>query len=479
MKWLAGGVVILACAFFDWHSGGTGKWFPVCLLAGLLLVRREWSLTRAHEAGLLLFLWAGSSILWSEDWRQGLHQWGLSLALLVVFLRAGELEKLLPWLVTGAVAAVLATLAFVEHAGFGNPAFLVEFLLIAAPFLALTGRYGIAVAVIAVSWLLVFNRQDIVLMAIPVLALAGAPEGWRRYVFWALVLSGLCAVVLIEPLQVSALYRLELAVNSLTLWLQAPWFGHGFGSFNAAYPAVQESVLILNLMDSPAMVAGSAHNEPVQLLVELGLIGFLIALYLVWQVLPPWKTPLHRACAWSLVMAGALSLVQFPLQNPATALLVALSLGVLAGANEVTYRVRLRPVVLVVPAVSVAVFGLTVWIGASLYGQGERFAEKGWWSAALHMHSRAATWSNDYRIRLQLPMTLDGLLQAYPQEIPDSAADAIHAHTLKKHPGVRLARLRYLKLTGRSPDEQQQIVADLKREQPFAARFILPRILGD
>lgn len=479
MKCLAGGLVILACVFVDWHSGGTGKWFPVCLLAAVLLVRRNWLLTRAHEAGLSLVLIAGLSLLWSEDWRQGLHQLGLSVALLVVFLRAWELEKMLPWLVTGAVASVLATLALVEHAGFGNPAFVVEFFLIAAPFLVLTGRVGVALGVIAGAWLLVFNRQDIVLMAVPVVALALTPADWRRYVFAGLVIAGACAVWLIEPLQVSVLYRVELLWNSIDLWLQSPFFGHGFGSFSALYPTVQENHLLLNLMDDPRMYAGEAHNEPAHLLVELGVVGFLAALYLVWQVLGPWKKPVHKACMWSLVMAGALALVQFPLQNPATALLVALSLGVLARANEVTTRFTIRPAFLVLPAVALGVFGLTVWMGASLYGQGMRFAEKGWWSAALHLHSRAATWSNDYRIRLQLPMTLDGLLQSYPQAIPDSAADAVNAHTLSNHPGVRLARLRYLKSTGRNPGEQQQIIAALQREQPFAVRFALPRITGD
>ena len=316
MNWLAGGVFFLACVFLDYHSGGTGKWLPVCLLAAVLLFSGKWRITRAHEAGILLFLWACVSLLWSADWRQGLHQAGLGFALLVIFLRAGALRDVIGPAVMVSVLGVLALAAFVTDAGFGNPIFAAEFLLIAAPFLFLTQSVGLTVGIVAATWLLVFNRADIEILGLALLAFAVARTGkLGRLAFFVFALAAVVAVATSENLRVSLLYRVELVWNSLELWLHAPLFGHGFGSFNALYPLVQEAHVVMRLMDAPHLTAGAAHNEPVQVLVELGLVGFLIALYGLWLVVWPREKPVERAAQGSLGMTGLLALVEFPLQN--------------------------------------------------------------------------------------------------------------------------------------------------------------------
>lgn len=479
MKWLAGGAFVLACTFLDLHSGGTGKWLPVCLLAAVLLFTGKWKLTRAHEAGILLFGWACVSLLWSEDWRQGLHQVGLGFALLVIFLRSGALKESVGPAVMLAVAGVLVLACFDDDAGFGNPIFVAEFLLIAAPFLFLTQSVGLTVGIVAATWLLVFNRADIEVMALALVAFGVARTGkLGRIAFVVACVAAVLAVALSASLRVSLLYRVELIWNSLELWIQAPFFGHGFGSFNAIYPLVQEQHVVMRLMDAPHMLAGAVHNEPVQLLVELGVIGFLIALYGLWLVVWPRTDPVERAASWSLGMTGILALVEFPLQNPATGLLAAVSLGILAG-GEVMYRPRMPVWAASVAALLLVWIGFSAFTGADHLGRAMRMAERGHWSSALQWNAQAALVSNSYDIRLQLPMTLDGLLSQYPQAIPPDMADRIHDKSLKNHPGVRLARLRYLRATGRNPEEQAEIIAALRREQPGASHMALQRILRE
>jgi putative inorganic carbon (hco3(-)) transporter len=75
------------------------------------------------------------------------------------------------------------------------------------------------------------------------------------------------------PLEVDR-ERPGLARAGLRLFQRAPWFGHGAGSFRALFPSVRS-------LDISSKFYDHAHNDFVQLLVEYGIVGALLALALL------------------------------------------------------------------------------------------------------------------------------------------------------------------------------------------------------
>ena len=103
-------------------------------------------------------------------------------------------------------------------------------------------------------------------------------------------------------------------------WLDAPFFGHGLGSFEQAYAphrADHQWFLDSSVMASPYVAAGMAHNAVLQSLIELGLFGTVLVVLFASKV--GWTLP--------VVAGAAMMMIEFPEQNPATAMLLACALG--------------------------------------------------------------------------------------------------------------------------------------------------------
>ena len=125
--------------------------------------------------------------------------------------------------------------------------------------------------------------------------------------------------------------RAELFINSIYLWLDAPLWGHGLGGFDYYYSDFQEKHIpwlgAHTLLHPASVYAGAAHNEILQVLCELGLMGlvfiFGIATCLRWN-----DDPISRAARWTVIISLTLSMVSFPLHNPMTAFIFAVALGI-------------------------------------------------------------------------------------------------------------------------------------------------------
>lgn len=165
-----------------------------------------------------------------------------------------------------------------------------------------------------------------------VLGSAAVAAGLSVYVLWGF------------RLQASVLHRLELAYNSLLMWLDHPLMGVGLGGFNHEYPLYQEahsSMFDGRALHSVWVYAGAVHNEYLQVLVTFGLAGGLILagllLLAVMSIKLDW---LGLGALVSLAGLAGVSLVGFPFQNATTAIIGVVCLALLGDRIETLGPVR-------------------------------------------------------------------------------------------------------------------------------------------
>lgn len=325
--------------------------------------------------GALLLAWAGLSLVWSMDPKQGALEMANGLALFSVFAfialaprdRVWSVSPILALLICGSVVALDYLYPGLD-AGFGNENFKVEFCLLALPFLASVRNKTQAllalIAAVVLAGIVLGAGSNIKYLIIAALFCASMVWLARRgHWFWATALP--LAVVdaafyfdlLTKDIITSTSYRIELTTNTLAMWLASPIWGHGVGSFNYLYPEFQEAHLALFpkmgsvLSNDMGYFAGAAHNEYAQLLSDYGLIGFTLAVVLAWSLLRVTsRDVLDIAAKCVLFTAAVLSLIEFPLQNPHTAMLVAVACGILANGRE-AFRF---PKICLIPAVPIA-----------------------------------------------------------------------------------------------------------------------------
>ena len=136
--------------------------------------------------------------------------------------------------------------------------------------------------------------------------------------------------------------RLAIVKDSLQMWIARPFLGWGFGDFPDVYP--QYRSFYTNLF------VNQAHNDYVQLLVEMGALGFVIMLWFLWRMfygavrkLGNWTSNINGALTLAAIMGcvGILvhSFVDFNLQIPANAAMFfylgAIATGSIAPAQPV------------------------------------------------------------------------------------------------------------------------------------------------
>ena len=137
----------------------------------------------------------------------------------------------------------------------------------------------------------------------------------------------------------SVLARVELWINSIMAWMDAPIFGHGLGSFDWSYSQHRADHLAwmpTTILTTNTVSAGAAHNEYLHILVELGCVGLLLCALFVWLSVRRSASP----AVWAVGVLAAISVIEFPLQNPATAVIAAVALGLTARLPRAEGAVR-------------------------------------------------------------------------------------------------------------------------------------------
>ncbi len=498
---------LLIAATSVWGFGTMSPYYPRWLViyvmasvAGIAFIVHLWKrrALRIGAADLAVFAfvaYAAQSILWSADWREGLYEIQNLAALAVVFLYVRHANP--KWVPEAALFCIVLTLVLVwlfpaDNGGHGNPNFTTEFLLIAAPLACgIRGRPCLFIPPVFLAvavYLFFFNTSNIefaVLIGLGAIlygwALVRASGRWAVAMHMGVALAGGAGVLLLGtiPSVVSSLNgRLELFTNTIVMWWDKPFFGHGLGSFNYVYPLFREFHLTLfpgmgTILRTPTMYAGHAHNELLQGLAELGIVGMVLAGLFLWIVFArrrDQETPL--SAIWVLVIAAMVAMIEFPLSNPATAILVAVALGQVAQREEEWVRVP-NPATL---GLSV----LTVLAGVVLIGSGGAAV-----AAERHIASMRVYWDADplhslranmrareiYPLpsytRHHLVLTLANLMARRPVAIAANAADHIYAISKTasaNNPASLIARVEYLMAAGRYKEpEVEMLLAQLKR----------------
>lgn len=281
--------------------------------------------------GLALLGYSFASLLWAPIFPAALDGLLWAALLCAALSLPTTLDKI--WSAVLAALAVNVFLAGTQYAGYGlellataeqpagtfvNKNFLGEFAALACA-LALQKRsyVGMAMGLVGVGMSQSGGAGLGMAMAAMVLA-------WPRA--WPLVLAGICGAAAWAGLfHSSFVVRLELwsdALQGASLW------GHGIGQFYSMFPYYSSDTLVLR--------HEHAHSLPIELLFELGLFG------LVWSLgifaVAYWRGGKARP---ALVCLGAISLVGFPLWNPATLLLGGIVLG--SALREQRKHSRVKP----------------------------------------------------------------------------------------------------------------------------------------
>jgi O-antigen ligase len=508
--WAAGGFIVAAALLFD-GTEGYGNWavLYISLAASFLwfavrvVQTGQVRLAMPHVLALLLFVYAAQSLAWSPDSQQGAFQLLNAATLLAVFFAAPYIQKAIPWAIMVAFVGALLMDNLLPWGGFGNENFAAEFLLISFPFAALIlilrwPIWGIGAVVLTLSYLIGTNPSRVEYVTAGMMALGfGA---WLAYVkgdtnfkrVAGIVIMGLViltgAVVYATADLYSITSRTEIWLGTWEAFRQAPIFGHGFGSWMHFYPPLQEFFLTVtpDASLSQTALAGfppAAHLEPLQLLAELGIVGFVIAAAFLVSLRKMWRRDeYHWAALLTVLVATPVALIEFPLQIPPTAMLVALALGILAGRADrmtpIPILARWWTVGVTAPAaIVIAVLGYQIYYSELNLARSKDATRQHEFLAALEHADRAMAFSTlDWRIRSNLLFAINNADRFKVAIVEISAQDRAYEIAQTASPyflGHLLIRYEQLRRGLRNAEEAVEIVRQIERQAPRRAGRIL------
>lgn len=524
-RWITRAVMFAALvAVLSVYGFGTGsyafpKWLAIYVVAMIaVVVGAERAMSSGRIAVMLqdliilaALVWAALSLAWSFDPLQGVLGITNAVALLAVFWFARSwrgIDEILPWAICAVWIALLALDFYGTedprfNAGFGNKGFSAEFYLVSAPFLAfLMGRsfrgvlYAIVLAA-GVGFLVLVNESKLEYLVAWALAITAMWWLGKKFIVALLVLVPVYAIFFASSLGMAPAFleRAELWLNTGAMWLSAPIFGNGLGSFNYLYPLFQEAHIAVlpaaTMLYEASLFAGAAHQDSLQLLAEIGAIGFALVVAVVLFTLYGWGRSVsqeirtryqhHRTIAGlrlvprielaalvSLGIALLLSQSGFALQKPAVAFLACIALAILSR--------RLRGTVFVIPlkraAKALIVVAMVVLVGgyaafsARAYTGFVYFAvQKKFESVPLPIRFKIAAQSVDFFPlgsipRLQVWLRLAQVMESMPGvQFNPEAVDEVYALAREASPAFTASlvnRMTYLINSGRWLDEAEE-----------------------
>jgi len=498
LEWGGGLLLLAALLLYGYSSTSALRWCAIYagfgLGAAVFLLNGRVALVRADLALLALFGWALLSLTWSTDPRTGAFALVNALALFGVYFLARAYPRIIPavvmWAVVGAV--ILSMLEPVSTGGFGNPNFITEFFLLSAPFVlwwtctrnSAKAVWGLAVMVIIAAGLYVNpGKGEYAVFGAAALFAVVAIACQKKYIAADYIVGGFLAVALVggglfayffTDASHSLMARVEIGMNTLVLWWESPIWGQGLGSFGREYDRVRE--FHLGYIDGwvvrgAANYAGAAHNEYFQLLADTGIIGLGLLGAFAYFVIKDGRDSEERLfCLAVLFVAAVLACIGFPMQNPYTAVLIAIAAGIASKSGPVL-RMRSR-------TIGVAVFLVAIgysFVGAKVVHAGKEMQT---FKAATGRDVILAFRSNmnafhayplDRFARMQLIMTLATMSERLRDQLQISRAAADRVYEISRTaaaymPSVLVARGQYMLNSGRYNEPELERVLDYLKE---------------
>jgi len=187
----------------------------------------------------------------------------------------------------------------------------------------------------------------------------------------ALLVRVICAIYFLKP--ESAFGRLLVWKVTLSMIEMHPFVGVGFDRFKAAYENYQASYFSAGTRSlHERMVAGhvlNAYNDPLQIFAELGLIGGLIFILIVWKVVSIMikrgdsTDPILYPCGASFLAFIALSLFDYPMSILPTFILFFFFLAGVSACYSSKRDVQFRLPLPSQKAISLILLSLAVVVG--------------------------------------------------------------------------------------------------------------------
>ena len=457
------------------------RWVFIAIAASLALFDGVRRLSRSRELTVdlgdailtALIAFGALSLFWSANRNGGIQTVIIACAMfaLLAYLKRCASDTILTGISIGVGIAALGALGTnmwlpnAQYSGFANSGYAAEALLLCVPFVwplwrfrtLLARGFVVAVAVAVIGYIVIWTPSMIgffvagmfaVILSLVYAFRRGATLGWLCVAAW-LVVPPLAAWVGWDQLNLTSrlLYRAEIWLNTLLMASVRPLFGHGLGSFIEVFPLYKEAhgdlmPFINPTFESYVTEAEAAHNEPVQLFAELGLVGLLPFLALVALTL---RAGVRRLAADPFAAAGAAavvtvlgeSLLEYPFQRAATLFLAVLAFAFAARGAELRPRQwRLRLPTLV--PVALAPFALAAAILLVFAAIRQDAAERRLDTIRLHGIDPLESYNLvleahrldplERRIRTALPIMLDGVIRARGlAAMPQSTIDQIYA----------------------------------------------------
>ena len=336
------------------EPGNTARWIALSLLlpAFLLFNRHKNPPTVAHWLGLAWLAWAAITLLWAHSFYDGLiGLWRWLLIGMAFYLGSNMSARSMAW-TAGAIALGTAlngllalgqysdltfdfVLETVSPAGtFANKNYLAEASLVGLVLALSMPRWWLkypAALLCALGWLLPFSRGAIAAGAIvAVLWLISRDRVHRRLCRFSAVFLVAAATIgfslhfwNVDLQQSSFGDRIAFYANSIAMIAENP-LGQGVGNFWASYPLFHDS-LIDTLADSYRFDSRprTAHNDMLTIFAEMGIIGGLCFVIVLFLVIYRSRSP-YRYALFAILTLGAFN---FPLYLPVTGFVAALAAG--------------------------------------------------------------------------------------------------------------------------------------------------------
>jgi len=521
------GIILTFGLGTDSHS--LPKWLLLFLAAASLVAwsgYRLWRsnvihLDRADLAFLLFGFYAALSLAWAPDPAGGLLQLaGISAFIAItLYARSVPSEQLtfplsLVCIVAMTIILLRSGLSARSNGGFGNENYMAETLLICLPFAGLWFQsrqqpdrwIGPVLIVVSVLTLLLHNASRIEFLVLPGAVLATLLLWLVMRGKYKLAIGIACGTALVAIISLLLLQeriaqfepvaeRAEIFINATLLWLDYSILGTGIGGFDYMYPEYQQRHLPFLpevralALESAFFFADAVHNERLQILLETGIVGFLLVVWFLGElarnsIRTVNKTPLIFASGIAVVSIRLIAMANFPLRNPATLALGALAFGAFSPRNTQTVLWNSHNI----PATLGRSLGLLGMLTLPLTITGSYYA----YAAARHATYARALLNSSPRIsfeqallavetfplspvhRRQLPLSYVDWLSKTKNKKP--ALDRDHARyfsigrtTGPKNPGLQITRIKFLLLAGltiQSRAEIEEILRSLKDQTP-------------